>query len=560
MQEQPPVRPPAEPPEYFETPPQPDAPKRLSTRGKIIGGVVAVLVLGGLGWLGWSLTHPDTTQSAAGGPGGPGGFGGRGGPGGGRGPATTVGIAVAQAADIPVSLDALGTVSPRATVRVRPQVSGVLKEIRFKEGQQVKAGELLALIDPRPFEMALQQSVGQRMRDEAQLEAAKVTLSRYRTLLSQDSIARQDVDTQAAQVRQLEAAVVSDKANEGTARLNLAYTRVTAPVAGRVGLRNVDVGNTVGPSDTNGIAVITQLTPIDVEFAIPQDHAAWLQHNGGAFMEVKAFDRTRTELLDTGVFSSLDNQIDTQTGTVRAKARFNNTRLQLFPSQFVNVQLQVRTVKNAVVVPVTAVRQGGNGDYVFVLQDDRTVKLRQVVRGQLLGDRIQVASGLQIGERVVTEGADRLRDGSRVVLPGDTAGGQGWSGRRRGAASGASAPASGASAAQAPVRQNKDANATNPFAGASQVVGPNAPKSTERPVAQTPNPNAAPAAPAAASPGPTPEQRQRMLDAVKDNPEQLERRKRFLEALDQGDPRAIERWQTMQQRRREGGGGPRQQQ
>jgi len=359
--------------------------------------------------------------------------------------------------------------------------------------------------------------------------------------------------------------VVSDKANEGTARLNLAYTRVTAPVAGRVGLRNVDVGNTVSPSDTNGIAVITQLTPIDVEFAIPQDHAAWLQHNGGSFMEVKAYDRTRTELLDTGVFSSLDNQIDTQTGTVRAKARFNNARLQLFPSQFVNVQLQVRTVKDAVVVPVTAVRQGGNGDYVFVLQEDRTVKLRPVVRGQLLGDRIQVASGLQIGERVVTEGADRLRDGSRVVLPGDTpGGGQGWSGRRRGGASGASAPAGGASAAQAPgsgtggsgwARRGDSSGATSPFAGASQVVGASAPKPAERPVARTPNPNAASAAPSA---GPTPEQRQRMLDAAKDNPEQLERRKKFLEALDRGDPQAIERWQMMQQRRREGGGGPRQ--
>jgi multidrug efflux system membrane fusion protein len=572
MQEQPPVRPADEPPEYFESPPQ-DQPRRLSRRAKAIGAVVAVLLLAGLGWLGWSLTHEDTSSASARGPGGGGGPGGPGGPGGfggggGRGPATTVGIAVAQAADIPVSLDALGTVSPRATVRVRPQVSGVLKEIRFKEGQQVKAGELLALIDPRPFEMALQQSVGQRMRDEAQLEAAKVTLTRYRTLLSQDSIARQDVDTQAAQVRQLEAAVVSDKANEGTARLNLAYTRVTAPVAGRVGLRNVDVGNTVGPSDTNGIAVITQLTPIDVEFAIPQDHAAWLQHNSGAFMEVKAFDRTRTELLDTGVFSSLDNQIDTQTGTVRAKARFNNARLQLFPSQFVNVQLQIRTVKDAVVVPVTAVRQGGNGDYVFVLQEDRTVKLRPVVRGQLLGDRIQVASGLQIGERVVTEGADRLRDGSRVVLPGDTAGGQGWSGRRRGAASGASAPASGASAAQAPAgegqgrgRRGDTAGASNPFAGASQVTGAGAPKPAERPVAQTPNPNAAnptPAPAAATSKGPTPEQRQRMLDAAKDNPEQLERRKKFLEALDRGDPQAIERWQMMQQRRREGGGGPRQ--
>jgi multidrug efflux system membrane fusion protein len=225
--------------------------------------------------------------------------------------------------------------------------------------------------------------------------------------------------------------------------------------------------------------VITRLSPIDVEFAVPQDHAAWLQHNAGAFMEVRALDRTRTTLLDTGVFSSLDNQIDTQTGTVRAKARFNNARQQLFPSQFVNVQLQLRTIQNAVVVPVAAVRQSSSGEYVFVLQQDRTVKQRTVVRGQALGDRVQIVSGLAVGERVITEGADRLRDGSRVNLAGE---GPAAGGRRRGAsapagaASGpselapgarpASEPFTGASAAQAPGGRGSgpQREATSPFA------------------------------------------------------------------------------------------------
>ena len=375
--------------------------------------------------------------------------------------------------------------APQATVRVRPQVNGVLTQVLFKEGQNVKKGQLLALIDPRPFEMALQQALGQRMRDEAQLAAARVTLERFETLLKQDSIARQEVDTQRATVNQLAATVVASKANEGTARLNLSYARIVAPIEGRVGLRNVDVGNQVSTSDTNGIAVITKMSPIDVEFAIPQDHAAFLQNNAAAFMEVKAFDRTRTELLDTGAFASLDNQIDTQTGTVRAKARFNNARQQLFPSQFVNVQLRIRTLQNAVVVPVSAVRQSGSGEYVFVLQDDRTVKLRPVVRGQPVGDRVQVASGLQIGEKVITEGADRLRDGARVVLPGDTprgAGGAGGGGRRprdgasapgAAAASSSALPAAsdaftGASAARAPAPRRE---ATAPFAGAPASMG-----------------------------------------------------------------------------------------
>jgi multidrug efflux system membrane fusion protein len=425
----------------------------------VVGTVIALVAAAGIAWLAWTLTRPENlaaggARGAASGPGAGrfgGGAGGPGGPGG-RGPATTVGVAAAQAADIPVTLEALGTVVPQATVRVRPQVSGVLTQVLFKEGQTVKKGELLATIDARPFEATLQQAVGQRMRDEAQLSAANVTLGRYRTLLSQDSIARQDVDTQAAQVQQLQAAVVTSKANEQAARLNLAYTRVVAPIAGRIGLRPVDVGNVVGPGDANGVALITQVAPIDVSFAVPQDHAAALQQNANAFMEVKAFDRTRTTMLDTGVFASLDNQIDTQTGTVRAKARFNNARQQLFPSQFVNVQLQLRTIQNAVVVPVSAVRQGGSGDYVFVLQEDRTVKQRPVVRGQPLGDRVQITSGLTIGERVITEGADRLRDGSRVVLPGDAPRGPGEGGRRRrgadGAAPAASEPFTGASAAR----------------------------------------------------------------------------------------------------------------
>jgi multidrug efflux system membrane fusion protein len=399
----------------------------------LLGSLAALLVVAGVAWLTWDLTRKPAGPAAtvAGRPGGAPGAGG--GPRG--GPATTVGVAVAESTDIPVTLEALGTVVPQATVRVRPQVSGVLQQVLYKEGQLVRKGELLATIDPRQFEMALQQASGQRMRDEAQLEAARVTLQRYRTLLQQDSIARQEVDTQAALVKQLEAAVVISKANEGTARLNLGYTRIVSPIAGRVGLRTVDVGNVVSPSDANGVAVITQLAPIDVEFAIPQDQAAALaQESSRAPMQAKALDRTRSTVLETGVFTSLDNQVDTQTGTVRAKARFGNEKQQLFPSQFVNVQLRLRTIEGAVTVPLAAVRTGANGDYVFVLRDDRTVQLRNVQRGQATADRVQITSGLQVGERVVTEGADRLRDGARVTLPGPADGVQPQAGRQRGQA------------------------------------------------------------------------------------------------------------------------------
>jgi len=405
----------------------------MRTRGRLVGSVIAILALLALGWLVWHLTRPQPEggPSAGRGPGAGAGPGGRG------MPTSTVGVGTAERTDLPVTLEAIGTVTAAATVTVRPQVSGVFREILFTEGQMVKAGQVMAVIDPSQFQMALMQAAGQRQRDEAQLANARLTLQRYRTLLAQDSIARQDVDTQAALVRQLEGTVVADRAAEGTAKLNLGYSKVVAPISGRVGLRNVDVGNVIGPNDTNGIAVITQISPIDVQFAIPQDRVPEVQQGlrqeGG--MPVTALDRTRATVLDEGRFHALDNQVDVQTGTVRAKARFRNADSTLFPSQFVNIRMLLRTIRGAVVVPVNALRHSSNGDYVYVLHpEERTVALRNVTRGLATVDKIQVVSGLEAGEKVNTEGADRLKDGDRVMLPGDkpSAGGNGDGGRRKG--------------------------------------------------------------------------------------------------------------------------------
>jgi len=441
---------------------------RASKRARWIGGVAALAGMLALGGLAWYLTHRGPAEGGPGGPGtqaavGPGGPGGPGGARGGRsgrGPAATVGVATAEKADLPVTLDALGTVTAAATTTVRPQVSGILQKVLFKEGQMVKAGQVLAQIDPRQFELQLMQATGQRERDEAQLENARLTLERYRTLLSQDSIARQDVDTQAALVKQLQGTVTTDRANEGTARLNLGYTKVVAPISGRVGLRVVDIGNLVGANDAAGIAVITQLAPIDVEFAVPQDRVSELAPRAGdaagGRMVALAYDRTRSTVLEKGEFFALDNQVDTQTGTVMAKARFANAGSSLFPSQFVNVRLELRTIKDAVVVPVTALRHGSSGDYVYVLQDGQTASLRPVKRGIATVDKVQIESGLEAGEQVITEGADRIKDGARVTLPSQRPGADGeHSGRSRregragrnrgdGAADGtASAPAAG---------------------------------------------------------------------------------------------------------------------
>ena len=398
-----------------------------SRRGRWLGALVALLVVLALGGAAWYLIHRPAPK----GPGGPGG-----------GARVTVGEATARRADVPVYIDALGTVTPVATITLRPQVSGVLTQVLFTEGQMVTKGQLLAQIDPRPFQQALMQAQGTRQRDEAQLANARITLQRYQTLLAQDSIARQDVDTQAALVQQLEGTVTSDRASEKTAQLNLDFTRVTAPVSGRVGLRVVDAGNVVSSGDAAGIAVITQINPVDVQFSVPQDRVPDIQTRAMESVKedkrlpVTALDRIRSNVLDKGVFLTLDNQVDVQTGTVRAKARFQNAAGTLFPNQFVNIRLLLRTLQGAVVVPVTALRTGAAGDFVYVVNEDRTVSMRPVKRGQGTVENIVVTEGLKEGERVVTEGGDRLTDGASVRLASDAA-------ARPGAA--ASAPRNGAS-------------------------------------------------------------------------------------------------------------------
>jgi multidrug efflux system membrane fusion protein len=451
----------------------------MQARGRLIGSIVAILALLALGWLVWHLTRPHPE----GGPGAGRGPRAAAGPGGPGMPTSTVGVGTAERTDLPVTLEAIGTVTSAATVTVRPQVSGVFREILFTEGQMVKAGQVMAVIDPSQFQMALMQATGQRQRDVAQLQNARLTLQRYRTLLAQDSIARQDVDTQAALVQQLEGTVVADRAAEGTAKLNLGYSKVVAPISGRVGLRNVDVGNVIGPSDANGIAVITQVSPIDVQFAIPQDRVPEVQQGlrqEGA-MPVTALDRTRATVLDQGRFHALDNQVDVQTGTVRAKARFRNADSTLFPSQFVNVRMLLRTIRGAVVVPVNALRHSSSGDYVYVLNpEERTVSLRKVTPGQATVDRVQVVSGLEGGEKVITEGADRLKDGDRVMLPGErpAADGNANGGRRQGERGG---------------RRRGNAAAT------PDAASPTAPAAPATPGAPTaPATPAAPAAPASA--------------------------------------------------------------
>jgi multidrug efflux system membrane fusion protein len=403
--------------------------------------LVCLAVLGGCAWY---LSHRNAAQNQANGPAG-GGFGGFGGGGGGRRAASTVAFAAATLADIPIRMEALGTVTPIAAATVRSQVAGVLTQITYTEGQTVKRGQPLALIDPRPFQLALDESIAQQARDEAQLENARVILERNRTLLSQDSIAQQDVDTQAATVKQLQGTVAADRAAVSTARLNLEYSNELAPIGGRVGLRPVDIGNYVSAGDTNGVATITQLSPIDVVFTLPADAVTVIQQqtHGGATLPTTVLDRTRSKVLGNGTFLTLDNQIDTQTGTVRAKARFENTDGILFPNEFVNVQLQVNTIKQAVVVPTNAIRHGPQGDFVFVIDQENTAHITNVKVGPTSDDLVSISEGLEAGDRVVTEGGDRLTDGSTVHLPGQAMAppggaqpGQGkkqWDGKRNGA-------------------------------------------------------------------------------------------------------------------------------
>jgi len=333
-------------------------------------------------------------------------------------PATRVLAVTAQKGEIPIFLEALGTVTPVATVTVKTQISGQLTQVGFQEGQLVKAGDFLAQIDPRPYELALAQYEGQLRKDQALLKAAQNDLARYRTLFSQDSIAKQQLDTQEALVQQYEGTVQTDQAQVGNARLNLTYCHIVAPVSGRTGLRQVDPGNYLQASDANGIVVVTPIQPINVTFSIAEDHlgAVHQRLRAGAELPVVVFDRAQTGELARGKVATLDNQIDTTTGTVKLRAHFDNEKEALYPNQFVNVRILVDQVKDATLLPVAAVQHGAIGTYVYLIRADGTVALRPVKLGAETGDQAVVQEGVQPGDQVVTEGADRLREGSPVVV------------------------------------------------------------------------------------------------------------------------------------------------
>ncbi|HYL32472.1 MAG TPA: MdtA/MuxA family multidrug efflux RND transporter periplasmic adaptor subunit [Stellaceae bacterium] len=324
----------------------------------------------------------------------------------------------AAAGEMPVVYTALGTVTPLASVTVRTQVSGQLVAVGFTEGQEVKIGDSLAQIDPRPFQAALDQAEGQLDRDQAQLAGARVDLARYRVLIKQDSIAKQTYDDQAATVHQLEGTVKLDQAAVETAKVNLSYCHIVAPVAGRVGLRQVDPGNYVTPSDTNGLVLLNQMQPISVLFSLPQDdlEAVLKGSRGSVKLPVAAFDSTGNTKLADGTLASVDNTINTSTGTFQLRASFANADENLFPNQFVNVRITVDTLKNVIVIPSAAIQRGAPGTFVYVVGTDDTVSVRPVTLGPAAGETVAILKGLQVGDSVVVDGADKLKNGAKVTL------------------------------------------------------------------------------------------------------------------------------------------------
>jgi membrane fusion protein, multidrug efflux system len=329
-----------------------------------------------------------------------------------------VGTARVGRGDMPVTLSALGTVTPLAIVTVKTQINGQLTEVAFKEGQTVKKGDFLAQIDPRPYQVALEQAEAQLAKDTATLNNDEVNLKRYRTLVAQNSIAKQTFDNQIATVAQDKATIKADQAQIDVQKLNLTYCRIVSPLAGRVGLRQVDPGNYVQTGDAGGIVVITQMQPISVIFALPEDDlpAVLRRLHAGATLAVTAYDRTGTTKLDAGTLDTVDNQIDTTTGTVKLRATFNNPQQILFPNQFVNVKLLVDTLHDADIVPVAAIQRGAPGTFVYVVRPDQTVAAQAVTLGPGADQRIVVSKGLAPGQLVVTDGADRLKDGAKVRL------------------------------------------------------------------------------------------------------------------------------------------------
>ena len=373
----------------------------------IILAVIAIVAVGGH-WLAHRTTVPTNFRFGRGAPAGK--F---------AGIAMPVGTATAKIGDIGIDLDALGTVTPLRTVAVRSQVNGLLQGVNFKEGQEVAQGDLLAQVDPRQFQAAVLQAQGARARDQALLANAQADLKRYLSVATQGLIPEQTLATQKALVAQYEGTLKADQGQIDVAQLNLGYSRIVAPIDGRVGLRAVDPGNTITTSDN--LVTITKLKPIDVLFTLPEDNlpAVLKQMQANNTLVVDALSRDKTTKLASGTLASIDNQIDTSTGTVKAKAEFANADESLFPNQFVNVRVHLTTLTGATIIPSAALQRGADGMYVFVVNANRTVSQRTVKTGANQGQDMAVTEGLKPGDIVVTDGADNLRDGSKVELPGD---------------------------------------------------------------------------------------------------------------------------------------------
>jgi len=479
--------------EQVETPVRADPSNRTTATpprsrfrlGRVIWLIVLLAAIGG-GWYWWTHRVQPSSEGHATIQGGSGR--------GGKAPPQPVGVATTEKGDIRVILNELGTVTSLANVTVKTQLNGYLTEVAFKEGQMVNKGDFLAQIDPRPYQVALEQAQGQLAHDQGVLQQAQTNLKRFQTLGKQDSIAQQQVDDQKYLVVQSMGTVQVDQAAIDSAKLNLTYARIIAPVTGRVGLRQVDAGNYVTTGDTNGIVILTQLQPISVIFAVPEDNlpaiATSLKADGK--LQVQAYDRANTKLLATGTLTTLDNQIDTTTGTLKMRAIFDNADELLFPNQFVNVRLLVSTLKDTIRVPVPAVQRGEPGTFVYLVEPNNTVSVRKIKVGPIDGTYQAVLSGLQVGDRVVTQGTDRLRDGAAVVVPapgsaGAPAGqGRGNGRHRDGGQADASAGGTGTAPAAAtsggPAAANSaTAPAAPPAPSAGSASSPAAPANTGAP-------------------------------------------------------------------------------
>jgi multidrug efflux system membrane fusion protein len=393
------------------------APRRFS-RNRWLAVAGLVMLAAALAWWLWPAAEPTGARGPGGGSlsgpaGRPGGFRGMG-----MGGPVPVRLATATLGEFPIELKALGTVTAYNTVNVLPRVDGQLVRVLFEEGQQVKAGQVLVQIDPRPYRAALDKAEGDLAERRAELKNAELDLKRYQGLYAEDSIARQTLDSQQATVAQLRGSLKSLQAAVAEARLNLEFTEVKAPISGRLGLRQVDVGNLVTSGNATPLVTITQIAPITVSFTLPEAElpALLARHRAGEPLKVEAWDRGERQRLAEGVLASLDNQIDTATGTLKLKARFENADERLFPNQFVNVRLLLETRRDALLLPAAAVQFGSAGTFVYVVGEGNKVQMRPVEVAASNGEQSLIGKGLAAGEKVVLEGTDRLRDGSTVEV------------------------------------------------------------------------------------------------------------------------------------------------